>query len=53
MERLQQLQRLEEDLADVSLMAARILTSGPERHSLDDILNRFGYSREELRDLPD
>ncbi len=50
-ERLDQLQRVEEDLADVSLAAARALTTGPERHSLDDVLAQFGYTRDQLRDL--
>ena len=51
MERLEHLQQLEEDMIDVSLAVARMLTSGPERHSLDDVLSQFGYSRDELRGL--
>ena len=53
MKRLEQLQQLEEDLLDVSLAAARMLSAGPQRHSLDDVLARFGYTREQLRDLPE
>lgn len=53
MERFEQLQRLEEDLLDASLAAARMLTTGPRRHSLDDVLAQFGYTREQLRDLPE
>jgi prevent-host-death family protein len=53
MERLEQLQRLEEDLADVSLAAARMLTTGPARHSFDEVLERLGYTRDQLHDLPD
>lgn len=53
MERLDHLQRLEEDLLDVSMAAARKLTTGPGRHSLDDVLSRLGYTREQLRDLPE
>ena len=49
MERFEQLQRLEEDLLDVSLATARMLTTGPRRHSLDDVLAQFGYTREQLR----
>lgn len=53
MERLEHLQQLEEDLLDVSMAAARKLTTGTGRHSLDEILGRFGYTREQLRDLPE
>ncbi len=52
-ERLEQFQRLEDDLVDVSLVAARMLTSGPRRHSLDEVLTLFGFSREQLDALPD
>ena len=52
MDRLEQLQQLEEDLLDVSLAAARMLTTGPERYSLDEVLARFGYTREQLNELP-
>ena len=38
-----------EDLEDIALTAARVLTASPERTSLDDVLNRFGYTREELK----
>lgn len=53
MERLARLQALEEDLLDMSLAAARMMTAGPERHGLDEVLARFGYTREQLRDLPE
>jgi prevent-host-death family protein len=53
MERLDQLQQLEEDLRDVTLAAARMLTTGPERHSLDEVIAQFGFSREQLAALPD
>lgn len=53
MERLEQLQQLQEDLLDVALAAARMLTTSDQRHSLDEVLERFGYNREQLRDLPD
>jgi prevent-host-death family protein len=52
MKRLQQLQQLQEDLLDVSLAAARMLTAGPNRHSLDDVLAQLGFTRDQLRDLP-
>jgi hypothetical protein len=51
MERLEQLQQLEEDLLDISLTTARMLVTSPMRHSLDDVLSRFGYTREQLREL--
>ena len=51
MKRLEQLQQLQEDLLDVSLAAARMLTTGPRRHALDEILGQLGYTREQLRDL--
>lgn len=52
-ERLERLHELEADLLDVSLAAARMLTAGSDRHSLDDVLARFGYTRDQLRDQPD
>ena len=52
-ERLEELQQLEEDITDVSLAVARMLTTSSHRHSLDDVLAQFGYSREQLRDLPE
>ena len=51
--RLDDLERTREDLLDLSLAAARMLTTGPERHSLDTVLTEFGYTREELRALPE
>ena len=53
MKRLEQLQKLQEDMLDVSLAAARMLTTGPRRHSLDEVLAQLGYTREQLRDLPE
>lgn len=50
MARLERLQHLEENLIDVSLAVARTLTRGPDRHSLDEVLARLGYTRDELRD---
>ena len=51
MQRLEELQQLEEDLLDVSLATARMLATGPARHSLDAVLAQFGYTRDDLRDL--
>src|SRR5207244_3596 len=47
--RLEEIEKLRENLLDVSFAAARLLTTGPRRHSLDEILVQFGYSREQLR----
>ena len=47
-ERLERLRQLEEDLRDASIAAARALTTGPDRHSLAEILARFGYTCEHL-----
>jgi len=52
-ERLEQWQRAEDELLDVALVAIRMATSGPECSSLDEILAQFGYTRDQLRDLPD
>ena len=53
MERLGQLQQLQEDLLDISLVAGRILTTGEHRRALDEVLSQFGYTREQLRELPE
>jgi hypothetical protein len=39
---------LEERLLDVSLALTRLLTADERRHSLDDVLDRFGFTREDL-----
>ena len=43
----------EDDLFDFILVAARMATAGPERYSLNDVLGQFGYTRDQLRDMPD
>jgi prevent-host-death family protein len=45
---LQRAEELEERLLDVSLGLTRLLTASERRHSLDDVLDRFGFTREEL-----
>lgn len=45
---LQRAEELEERLLDVSLALTRLLTADERRHSLDDVLDRFGFTREEL-----
>jgi hypothetical protein len=52
-ERFERLQQLQEDLIDITLAASRMMTTGELRHTLDDVLERFGYSREELSRMPD
>ena len=44
---LQRAEELEERLLDVSLALTRLLTADERRHSLDDVLDRFGFTREE------
>jgi antitoxin (DNA-binding transcriptional repressor) of toxin-antitoxin stability system len=51
MDRLTELERLEEDLADVTLFTARLLLATNERFSLDEVLDHFGVTREQLREL--
>jgi antitoxin (DNA-binding transcriptional repressor) of toxin-antitoxin stability system len=51
MKRLEEWEELESDLTDIALTTARMMTTGRRRHSLDDVLERFGYSRERLRQL--
>ena len=47
-EMLERNEELEERLLDVSLALTRLLTTGERRHSLDDVLDRFGFTREDL-----
>jgi prevent-host-death family protein len=47
-ESLQRAEELEERLLDVSLALTRLLTADERRHSLDDVFDRFGFTREEL-----
>lgn len=51
MERFEQLSQLQDDILDITLGTARMLTTSPRRHSLDDVLAQFGYTREQLRKL--
>ncbi len=48
-ERLNEWEDLEANLIDISLLLARALTSDGKTVSLDDVLERFGYTREQLR----
>jgi len=49
-EALERAEELEERLLDVSLALTRLLTANDRRHSLDDVLDRFGFTRDELRE---
>jgi hypothetical protein len=53
MEQPKQSQQSQEDLLDVSLAVARMATTGPRRHTLDEVLALFGYTREQLREVPE
>lgn len=52
-ERFERLQQLQDDLIDITLAASRMMTTSGDRHSLNDVLEHFGYSREDLAALPD
>lgn len=45
---LERAEELEERLLDVALGLTRLLTTEDRRHSLDDVLDRLGYTREDL-----
>lgn len=45
---LLRLQSLERDLVDVALVLSRAATDSGRRTSLDDVIESFGYSRQEL-----
>ena len=47
---LERAEELEERLLDVSLALTRLLTASERRHSLDDVLDRFGFTRDELEE---
>ena len=52
-DRFEQLQQLQDDLIDITLVASRMMTGSDTRYTLDDVLDHFGYSREDLAALPD
>ena len=47
-DQLERLQLLQDDLIDITLVAARVLVDDGRRYSLDEALEMFGYTREEL-----
>ena len=50
MRRFEELQDLEDDLLDIALVAARMHTDDGQRSSLNEILKRYGRTREQLRE---
>jgi hypothetical protein len=50
MEDVQRAEEVEERLLDVALGITRSLAAGERRHSLDDVLDHFEITREELED---
>ena len=52
MNRLEQLQESQEALQDLTLAAARMATSNGEELTLDEVIERFGYSRADLAERP-
>lgn len=49
MEHLERVEDRENMIMDLSLTVARELTTSERRHSLDEVLDMFGYSRDDLR----
>ncbi len=52
-ERFEEWQQLQDDLIDITLVAARMLADDGRRYSLDEVLEYFGYTREQLEAMPD
>ena len=52
-ERYEEWQQLQDDLIDITLVAARMLADDGRRYSLDEVLEYFGYTREQLAAMPD
>ena len=50
-ERFHALQCLEEDLIDMAVATVRLVTTSATRHTLDEVLAYFNYTRDDLRDL--
>jgi hypothetical protein len=47
---LEETEELEDRVLDLALGLTRLLTANERRHSLDDVLDHFGVSREELQE---
>jgi hypothetical protein len=50
---LQRIASIERDLIDVALVLTRAATDTGDRTSLDDVIERFGFSREQLNGMED
>lgn len=53
MDQFEQLQTLQDDLLEIVLTSARMLTTSDRRTSLDEVLTFFGFTREQLAELPE
>ena len=52
-ERLERWQALQDDLIDITLVAARMMTTNGPSLSLDEVLEHFGFTREGLEAMPE
>lgn len=50
---LQRIANIERDLIDVALVLTRAATDSGRRTSLDDVIERFGFTREDLNAMDD
>lgn len=53
MDRYTAFQEAEEDVRDLTVLVDRLLMDDGQRVSLDDVLDKLGYTREELEAIPD
>jgi prevent-host-death family protein len=53
MDQYEEWQQLQDDLIDITLVAARMLLDDGRRYSLDEVIEHFGYTREQLAAMPD
>ena len=49
-ETLERAEELEARILDVSLALTRLMTTSERRHSLDDVLDRLGFTRDDLEE---
>ena len=52
-QRLTELDELADDLRDLALVMARMLSDDGRRTSLDDVITAFGHTRESLAEIED
>lgn len=53
MDRYTALQEAEEDVRDLTVLVDRMLMDDGQRLSMDGVLDKLGYTREELAAIPD